>query len=222
MDFFATFLDIVLHLDRHLQWLVANHGAWIYAILFLIVFCETGLVVTPFLPGDSLLFVAGTLAAAGDMYVHGLFAALATASFAGDNTNYWIGRYIGPRVFTREKSLLFNPEHLRRTQRFYDQYGAKTVFLARFVPIVRTFAPFVAGIGRMRYARFLFYSFSGSIAWVGSLTYAGYYFGTMPAVKQNLSLVIVVIVLLSISPGIFEYLRHRARQNPFQKIKSDD
>ena len=172
-------------------------------------FCETGLVVTPFLPGDSLLFVAGTLAAAGDMYVHGVFAALAAASFLGDNTNYWIGRYTGPRVFKRERSRLFNPEHLRRTQRFYDKHGAKMIFLARFMPIVRTFAPFVAGIGRMRYATFLFYSFSGSIAWVGSLTYAGYYFGNIPVVKENLTLVIIVIVLLSISPAIVEYLRHR-------------
>jgi membrane-associated protein len=207
----AALLDIVLHLDRYLQWLVANYGSWIYGILFLVIFCETGLVLTPFLPGDSLLFVAGTIAAAGDMYVHGLFAALATASFLGDNTNYWIGRLIGPRVFTREKSLLFNPEHLVRTRRFYDRYGAKTVFLARFVPIVRTFAPFVAGIGRMRYARFVFYSFSGSIAWVGSLAYAGYFFGNIPAVRQNLSLVIIIIILLSISPGLIEYLRHRAR-----------
>ncbi|MBI2296422.1 MAG: DedA family protein [Betaproteobacteria bacterium] len=211
MELFATFADIVLHLDRHLQWLVANYGVWIYAILFLIIFCETGLVVTPFLPGDSLLFVAGTLAAAGDMYVHGLFAALATASFAGDNTNYWVGRCVGPRVFTREKSLLFDPEHLARTQRFYEKFGAKTVFFARFVPIIRTFAPFVAGIGRMRYGRFLFYSLSGSVAWVGSLTYAGYHFGNVPVVKQNLSLVIVVIILLSISPGLVEYLRHRRK-----------
>src|SRR5688572_15015173 len=146
------------------------------------------------------------------MYIHGLFAALASASFLGDNTNYWIGRYVGPRVFTREGSRLLNPEHLRRTQRFYEKYGAKTVFFARFVPIIRTFAPFVAGIGRMQYGRFLFYSFSGSIAWVGSLTYAGYYFGSVPAVKQNLTLVIIVIVLLSISPGIVEYLRHRMRE----------
>ncbi len=211
MELFATLVDIVLHLDQHLQWLVANYGSWIYAILFLIIFCETGLVLTPFLPGDSLLFVAGTVAAAGDMYVHGLFAALAAASFLGDNTNYWIGRFIGPRVFRREKSLLFNPEHLVRTQRFYDRYGAKTVFLARFVPIVRTFAPFVAGIGRMHYPRFVFYSFSGSVVWVGSLTYAGFYFGNVPLVKQNLSIVIVIIILLSISPGLVEYLRHRAR-----------
>jgi membrane-associated protein len=211
LDLLSTFLDIVLHLDTHLQWLVANYGVWIYLILFGIIFCETGFVVTPFLPGDSLLFVAGALAAAGDMYVHGLFAALAAASFLGDNTNYWIGRYAGPRVFSRKQSRLFNPQHLRRTQRFYDKYGAKTIFLARFMPIVRTFAPFVAGIGRMRYKTFLFYSFCGSIAWVGSLTYAGFYFGNVPVVKQNLTLVIVVIVLISISPALIEYLRHRSR-----------
>jgi membrane-associated protein len=145
------------------------------------------------------------------MYVHGLFAALAAASFLGDNTNYWVGRFIGPRVFRREKSLLFNPAHLARTQRFYDRYGAKTVFLARFVPIVRTFAPFVAGIGHMQYSRFLFFSFSGSIAWVGSLTYAGYFFGNVPLIKNNLSLVIVIVILISISPGLIEYLRHRRR-----------
>lgn len=211
MELFATAADLVLNLDRHLAWLVANYGAWIYAILFLVVFCETGLVVTPFFPGDSLLFVAGTLAAAGEMYVHGLFGTLAAASFAGDNANYWIGRLLGPRVFTRAGSRLLDPAHLARTERFYEKYGAKTVFLARFVPVVRTFAPFVAGVGRMRYGRFLFYSFSGSLAWVGALTYAGYYFGTLPAVRQNLALVIALIVLASVSPGIVEYLRQRAR-----------
>ena len=215
MELLATFFDIVLHLDRHLQWLVSNYGVWIYFILFAIIFCETGFVVTPFLPGDSLLFVAGALAAAGDMYIHGLFAALATASFLGDNTNYWIGRYVGPRIFSRQRSRLFNPEHLRRTQQFYEKYGAKMIFLARFMPIVRTFAPFVAGIGRMRYPTFLFYSFSGSIAWVGSLAYAGYYFGNVPVVKENLTIVIVIIVLISISPAIIEYLRHR--RAPAQK-----
>jgi membrane-associated protein len=211
VELLATFADIVLHLDRHLQWLVANYGPWVYAILFAIVFCETGLVITPFLPGDSLLFVAGAVAAAGGMYIHGLFIALACASFLGDNTNYWIGRYVGPRVFKRQDSRFLNPGHLARTQQFYDRYGAKTIFLARFVPIIRTFAPFVAGIGRMRYGTFLFYSFSGSIAWVGSLAYAGYYFGNVPWVKQNLSWVIVAIVLVSISPGIVEYLRHRRK-----------
>jgi membrane-associated protein len=218
VELLAGFVDLLLHLDRHLAALVASHGAWIYAILFAIIFCETGFVVTPFLPGDSLLFVAGTLAAAGDMYVHGLFAALATASFLGDNTNYWIGRYVGPRVFSRQRSRFFNPAHLERTQRFYEKYGAKTIFLARFMPIVRTFAPFVAGIGRMRYGTFVFYSFSGSIAWVGSLTYAGYYFGNVPVVKQNLTLVILLIVLLSISPAIVEYLRHRTQKNRDSRI----
>jgi len=211
VELLAGFFDLVLNLDHHLQWLVANYGAWIYAILFAVIFCETGLVVTPFLPGDSLLFVAGTLAAAGSLNVHELFLVLAAASFLGDNTNYWIGRYAGPRVFAREGSRFLNPAHLARTQRFYDKYGAKTIFLARFAPIVRTFAPFVAGIGRMHYPRFLFYSFSGSIAWTGSLTYAGYYFANVPVVKQNLTLVIIVIVLVSIMPGVVEYLRHRRK-----------
>ena len=209
MEFLTGFLDLVLNLDSHLAWLASNYGTWIYVILFAIVFCETGLVVMPFLPGDSMLFVAGTVAAAGDLYIHGLFATLAAASFLGDNANYWIGRYVGPRVFSREQSRWLNPAHLARTQGFYDRYGAKTVFFARFVPIVRTFAPFVAGIGRMHYRRFLLYSFSGSVAWVGSLAYAGYFFGNLPVVQRNLGLVIAGIVLLSISPGIFEYLRYR-------------
>jgi membrane-associated protein len=211
VELIAAFIDILLNLDRHLQWLVANYGPWIYAILFLIIFCETGLVVTPFLPGDSLLFVAGTLAAGGDMYIHGLFALLALASFAGDNTNYWIGRFVGPRVFTRKKSWAFNPAHLERTRRFYDRHGGKTIVIARFVPIVRTFAPFVAGIGRMYYGRFLFYSFAGSVFWIGSLTFAGYYFGNLPVVKENLTLVIIGIVILSVVPAVIEYLRSRAR-----------
>jgi membrane-associated protein len=212
VELLASFVDILLHLDRHLQWLVVNYGPWIYAILFLIIFCETGLVVTPFLPGDSLLFVAGALAAGGDMYIHGLFALLALASFSGDNVNYWIGRFIGPRVFTREKSWVFNPAHLERTQRFYRIYGGKTIVIARFVPIVRTFAPFVAGIGRMTYGRFLFYSFAGSVFWIGSLTFAGYYFGNIPVVRENLTLVIIGIVILSIAPGVIEYLRSRSRR----------
>jgi membrane-associated protein len=211
VEIIAAFFDIILNLDRHLQWVVQNYGVWIYLILFLIIYCETGLVLTPFLPGDSLLFVAGALAAAGDMYIHGLFALLTAASFSGDNTNYWVGRFIGPRVFRREKSWAFNPAHLERTHRFYERHGGKTVIIARFVPIVRTFAPFVAGIGRMRYPRFVFYSFAGSVFWISSLTYAGYYFGNLPVVKENLALVIAGIVLLSISPGVVEYLRNRAR-----------
>lgn len=212
MDLLATLVDIVLHLDRHLQWVVVNYGAWIYAVLFLIIYCETGLVITPFLPGDSLLFVAGTLAAGGDMYIHGLFALLTLASFSGDNTNYWIGRFIGPRIFTRARSWAFNPAHLERTHRFYEKHGGKTIVIARFVPVVRTFAPFVAGIGRMHYGSFLLYSFAGSVFWIGSLTYAGYFFGNLPIVKDNLSLVIIGIVILSIMPGVVEYLRSRARR----------
>ena len=211
MELLAQFFDIVLHLDQHLKWLVENYGVWVYLILFLIIFCETGLVVTPFLPGDSLLFVAGTLAAAGAMYVHGLFALLVLAAFGGDNTNYWIGRFVGPRVFKREKSRLFNPSHLERTHRFYERHGGKTVIFARFIPIFRTFAPFVAGIGRMVYPRFLFYSFSGNVFWIGCFVFGGYYFGNIPVVQQNLTLAIIGIIVLSITPGIIEFVRQKAR-----------
>ena len=211
MELVAGFIDIVLHLDRHLQVWVAEYGTWIYLILFLVIFCETGLVVTPFLPGDSLLFVAGAVAAGGGMDIHTLFAVLAVASFAGDNTNYWIGRQVGPRIFRRKGSLIFNPDHLVRTQLFYEKHGGKTVLIARFVPIVRTFAPFVAGMARMIYGRFLFYSFAGAILWIGSLAYAGYYFGNLPIVRDNLSVVIIGIVFLSILPGIIEFLRSRAK-----------
>jgi membrane-associated protein len=211
LELITSFIDLVLHLDRHLQLLVENYGVWIYLILFLIIFCETGLVVTPFLPGDSLLFVAGAVAAGGGMNVHLLFAVLALASFSGDNTNYWIGRFAGPRIFTRQGSLLFNPAHLDRTHQFYEKYGGKTVLIARFVPIVRTFAPFVAGMGRMMYARFAGYALAGAILWIGSLVYAGYLFGNLPLVRNNLSLVIIAIVFLSILPGLIEYLRGRRR-----------
>ena len=213
MELITTFIDVVLHLDRYLQWVVTNYGAWIYLILFLIIFCETGLVVTPFLPGDSLLFVAGAVAAGGGMDVHALFAVLACASFAGDNTNYWTGRYAGPKIFTRKGSLLLNPAHLERTSRFYEKHGGKTVLIARFVPIVRTFAPFVAGMGAMAYPRFVFYAFAGAILWIGSLTYAGYFFGNLPIVRNNLSIVIIGIVVLSIMPGVVEFARTRARVN---------
>ena len=209
MEFLTGFIDIVLHLDKHLQVLIQNYGVWIYLILFLIIFCETGLVVAPFLPGDSLLFVSGALATAGNMYVHTLFMILVAASFLGDNTNYWIGRFFGPRVFSRKGSWLLNPKYLERTQGFYDRHGGKTIIIARFVPIVRTFAPFVAGIGRMIVLRFVMFAFGGAVLWIGSLVYAGYFFGNIPWVKDNLSLVIVGIVVLSILPGIIEYLRRR-------------
>jgi membrane-associated protein len=205
----TAFIEVILHLDQHLQEWVRDYGLWIYLILFLIIFCETGLVVTPFLPGDSLLFVAGAVAAGGGMNAHLLFAVLALASFSGDNTNYWIGRFAGPRIFSRQGSVLFNPAHLDRTHRFYEKYGGKTVLIARFVPIVRTFAPFVAGMGRMTYAHFAAFAFAGAILWIGLLVYAGYLFGNLPIVRNNLSLVIIAIVLVSILPGVIEFLRGR-------------
>lgn len=212
MDF-AALVDLLLHLDRHLVWVAHNYGAWIYALLFLIVFCETGLVATPFLPGDSLLFVAGTIAAAGAMDVHLVVILLIAAAVLGDTVNYWIGKAVGPRVFHEERARFFRKEYLDRTHRFYERHGGKTIVIARFVPVIRTFAPFVAGIGTMDYRRFLLFNVTGAVLWVTSLTYAGYFFGNLPWVKANLALVILGIILLSISPGIFEYLRHRAQSS---------
>ena len=213
MELFATFIDIVLHLDRHLQALVAQYGAWVYLILFLIVFCETGLVVTPFLPGDSLLFVAGTVAAAGGMDVHLLVALLIIAAVLGDSVNYWIGNYLGPRVFHDQDSRWLNRKHLERAHAFYERHGGKTIVIARFIPIIRTYAPFVAGIGAMAYGRFISYNVGGAVLWVASLAYAGYFFGNLPIVKNNLTLVIIGIIILSILPGVVEYFRQRSRSS---------
>ena len=212
MEYVAQFFDIVLHLDQHLTWLADNYGVLIYAVLFAIIFCETGLVITPFLPGDSLLFVAGTLAATGSMDVHGLFALLALASFLGDNTNYWTGRFVGPRIFTREQSRLLNPAHLERTRQFYDKFGPQMIIFARFLPIIRTFAPFGAGIARMLYSKVLFYSFAGCIFWIGFFVYCGYYFGNIPFVKKNLTLFILAIIFISILPGVIGFVRQRLRR----------
>ena len=213
MEYVAQFFDIVLHLDQHLTWLADNYGVLIYAILFAIIFCETGLVITPFLPGDSLLFVAGTLAATGSMDVHGLFALLALASFLGDNTNYWTGRFVGPRIFTREQSRLLNPAHLERTRQFYDKFGPQMIIFARFLPIIRTFAPFVAGVGRMNYPQFLYYNVLGGIVWVVLCTMFGYFFGNVPVIKQNFELVVVGIVLMSVLPVAWEWWASRRRAN---------
>jgi membrane-associated protein len=207
VEWITSFIDIIVHLDDHLLWVVQQYGGWIYALLFLIVFCETGLVVTPFLPGDSLLFVAGTIAGAGGMNVHLLAVLLVTAAVLGDSLNYALGRYLGPRVFRYEGSWMFRKDYLDRTNRFFAKHGGKTIIIARFLPIVRTYAPFVAGIGRMEYRRFLFFNVIGALIWVLSLTYAGYFFGNLPVVKDNLSLVIVIIILLSISPAIIEVAR---------------
>ncbi len=209
MELLALFIDLVVNLDEHLQALVAAYGAWIYLILFLIVFCETGLVVTPFLPGDSLLFVAGAIAAAGGMNIHLLVVLLIIAAILGDAVNYSIGHYIGPRVLKDRNSRWLNPKHLERAHEFYERHGGKTIIIARFVPIVRTYAPFVAGAASMPYPRFALYNVTGAIIWVVSLGYAGYFFGNIPLIKDNLTVVIIVIIILSILPGVFEYLRNR-------------
>lgn len=212
MEWISSFVDVILHLDQHLLVLVQNYGAWIYGILFIILFCETGLVVTPFLPGDSLLFVAGAIAGAGSMNVHLLVVLLLAAAVLGDSLNYAIGHYIGPKVFRFDDSWFFKKAYVERTHRFFERHGGKTIVLARFVPIIRTYAPFVAGIGAMDYRRFLLFNVAGAVLWVASLTYAGYFFGNLPAVKNNLSLVILGIIVLSISPGIVELLRHKLKR----------
>jgi membrane-associated protein len=210
----AGLIDIFLHLDKHLTQFVATYGGWVYALLFLIVFAETGLVVTPFLPGDSLLFAAGALAAAGGLNVWAVIALLSVAAVLGDAVNYAAGRFVGPRVFNatdRSSGLhrLLNREHLERTHAFFEKYGGKAVVLGRFVPIVRTFVPFVAGAGAMTYARFAVYNVVGGLIWVGICTLAGYAFGTVPIVKNNFSLFALGIVFVSIIPIGIEMIRHR-------------
>ncbi|HWD23092.1 MAG TPA: DedA family protein [Burkholderiales bacterium] len=205
LELLAWAWDLALHLDRHLATFVAQYGGWVYLLLFLIVFCETGLVVTPFLPGDSLLFVVGTLAAVGGMDIALVMAVLVAAALSGDNANYWIGRWAGMRLFSR----WLNPAYLKRTHEFYEKHGGKTIILARFVPIVRTYVPFVAGVGEMPYVRYLAYCVLGAALWVGSLCLAGYFFGNIPVVKNNLTVVILAIVLASVSPGIVAWLRSR-------------
>jgi membrane-associated protein len=204
--------DILLHLDDYLAWVVENYGAWIYLVLFLIIFCETGLVVTPFLPGDSLLFVAGAIAAAGGMNVHLMVGLLIVAAILGDAVNYHIGRWAEPKVFRGEPwwgERFFKAEYLQKTQSFYDRYGGKTIIIARFIPIVRTYAPFIAGVAKMPYPRFALYNVSGGVLWVASLSYAGFLFGNMPWIKDNLTLVILAIIFLSILPAIIEVMRAR-------------
>jgi membrane-associated protein len=208
MDLINFLVDFVLHLDRHLGDLISRYGTGTYAILALIVFCETGLVVTPFLPGDSLLFAAGTFAGLGSLDPWVLSAVLIGAVTAGDNLNYWIGRYIGPRAFSGEYRF-FRREHLERTHRFFEKHGGKTVILARYVPIVRTFTPFVAGIGAMSYPRFFAFSLGGGVTWVSLFVWAGYHFGNLPAVRENFTLVILAIIILSVLPILVEYLRAR-------------
>jgi membrane-associated protein len=206
----AFLASLFLHLDKHLAEVIQSYGPWTYGLLFAIVFLETGLVVTPLLPGDSLLFAAGSFAALGALDIALLFLLLSTAAVLGDTLNYAIGHYLGPKVFHYERSRFFNPEHLRQTHAFYEKYGGKTIIIARFVPIVRTFAPFVAGIGAMSYARFVLYNVAGGVLWVGVCLGAGHLFGNLPFVKKNFSVVILAIVFVSLLPAVVEYLRQRA------------
>jgi membrane-associated protein len=202
-------LDVILHIDTYLDVLIQNYGSFTYAILFLVIFLETGLVATPFFPGDSLLFAAGTFAARGSLSALWLFGLLGIAAIAGDTLNYWIGYHIGPRVFRREKGLFFNREYLVRTRLFYEKHGAKTIVIGRFLPIIRTFAPFVAGIGKMAYPRFLFYNVFGGLLWVGLFVAAGYWFGTIPFVQENFSAIIIAIIIISLIPAVWEAVSHR-------------
>jgi membrane-associated protein len=212
MEHLAALFDLAVHLDQHLAAFVAEHGVWVYALLFVIVFTETGLVIWPFLPGDSLLFVTGALAAAGNMDIGLVMGVLVAAALAGDNVNYFIGRWVGPRVFHYEQSRWFNPAYLARAHAFYERHGGKTIILARFVPIVRTYVPFVAGVGSMPYARYIGFCVAGAVIWVVSLCSLGYFFGNIPAVKNNLTVVILAIVLLSITPGLYAWVRSRSVQ----------
>jgi membrane-associated protein len=209
MEYIALAWDIAVHLDKHLAVLLAQYGVWVYAILFLIVFAETGFVVTPFLPGDSLLFVAGALCGAGSMDLWVLNGTLIAAAVLGNSVNYSIGRYFGPKVFHWENSRFFNKAALMKTHDFYERHGGKTLVITRFIPILRTFAPFVAGIGAMTYMRFQIFNLSGALLWVGSLSVAGYLFGNLPIIQNNLSLVILAIVAISTLPALIGYLKHR-------------
>jgi membrane-associated protein len=207
MELLQNFVEIILHLDKHLVDLCTTYGAWVYAILFVVIFCETGLVVTPFLPGDSLLFAVGSLAAINALDFTTSVALLMLAAILGDTANYWVGDFVGPKVFHRENSWLLNKEYLVRTHQFYEKHGGKTIIIARFLPIIRTFAPFVAGIGSMTYRRFLSFNVIGGVLWVLLFVPAGYFFGSVPLVKNNFSLVIIALVLIPGIPSVVEVIR---------------
>ena len=212
MDILRKIIDIVLHLDRYLSAVIQQYGIWTYAILFIVIFIETGFVVMPFLPGDSLLFAAGTFAALKALKIGWLILGLSAAAILGDTVNYWVGRRIGPKVFCRDDSRFFKKEYLDRTHAFYEKHGGKTIVIARFVPIIRSFAPFVAGVGRMSYGRFLAFNVVGGVGWVLLLTGAGYFFGTIPFVKDNYSVAVLAIIALSTVPIAVEYFRNRKKK----------
>lgn len=201
--------NVFLHLDKTLGAVIQDYGAWTYLILFLIIFCETGLVVTPILPGDSLLFAVGVFAARGDLDVHKIWPLLVCAAILGDNVNYWVGNYIGPKVFHYENSRIFKKEYLQKTHNFYEKYGGKAIILCKYVPIVRTFAPFVAGVGAMTYPRFLMFNVIGGATWVTLILGSGYFFGNIPVIRNNFSVVVVAIIFISILPAVIEYVKHR-------------
>lgn len=211
MELVKDFIELFLHLDKHLNVVIQNYGVWTYLLLFLVIFCETGLVVTPLLPGDSLLFAAGTFAARGSLKVEWLYILLSAAAIAGDTVNYWIGHYVGPKVFYKENVRFLNKKYLDRTHQFYEKHGGKTIILARFIPIIRTFAPFVAGIGSMTYGRFMSYNVLGGLAWIAIFLFGGYYFGNIPVVKNNFTLVILAIIFISVMPAVIEFLNQRYR-----------
>jgi membrane-associated protein len=210
---FTTLLYSILSLDQTLARIAGQYGPWLYALLFVIIFAETGLVVLPFLPGDSLLFIAGTVVASAGLNVHVLVALLIAAAVLGDSVNYSIGRFIGPKVFDRPDSRWIKQDYLRRTQAFYDKYGAVTIIIGRFIPIIRTFAPFLAGVAGMTYRRFLSYNVIGGVMWIGLLVYAGYLFGNIPWVKQNLSLIVIGIVIVSLIPAVSTFISERRRRD---------
>jgi membrane-associated protein len=219
MEPIQQFIDIILHIDKHLFEICAQYGTWVYAILFVIIFCETGFVVTPFLPGDSLLFAVGSLAAIGALDPWFAIILLIVAAFAGDTVNYWIGHYIGPKVFHKENVRFLNKEYLERTHRFYEKHGGKTIIIARFLPIIRTFAPFVAGIGSMTYPRFMVYNLAGGVLWVLLFAFAGYFFGNVPFVRQHFSVVILALVFIPGIPALVEFIRHFIQRSKKQKAE---
>ena len=209
MELLRQLVDLFLHLDKHLDQIIRDYGTWTYVILFVVVFCETGLVVTPFLPGDSLLFAVGVFAGKGSLDVWLVSGLLSAAAILGDTVNYGAGKWVGPKVFSRDNVPLLNKKHLLKAQAFYERYGGKTIIIARFVPIVRTFAPFVAGIGTMNYGRFILFNVVGGLLWVLSLTFAGFWFGEIEFVKKNFSLVVVAIIVISVLPAVVEVIRAR-------------
>lgn len=209
MEFIKDIIEVIIHIDKHLDLIIRNFGNWSYLLFFIVIFCETGLVITPFLPGDSLLFVVGAFAAIGSLNITWLFIILASAAIIGDSVNYFLGKLLGEKIILKNDWRFFKKEHVERTHRFYEKHGGKTIILARFIPIVRTFAPFVAGIGEMSYIKFFIYNVAGALLWVAMFTLGGYYFGNMPFVKHNFLIVILTMIFISVLPVIIEFLKHR-------------